>query len=46
MPSGKLKGTTLKLITGREVTDGHSLFSNTNCKIIGVLLDRTTTDRN
>jgi hypothetical protein len=28
MPSGKLVGTTLKF-TGREVTDGHSHFSNT-----------------
>jgi hypothetical protein len=26
MPSGKLVGTTLKLTTGREVTDGHSHF--------------------
>ena len=28
MPSGELVGTTLKF-TGREVTDGHSHFSNT-----------------
>jgi hypothetical protein len=28
MPSGELKGTTLKLTTGQEVTDGHSLSSN------------------
>jgi hypothetical protein len=27
MPSGELVGTTLKF-TGREVTDGHSHFSN------------------
>ena len=33
MPSGELVGTTLKF-TGREVTDGHSHFSNTICKII------------
>ena len=26
MPSGELEGTTLKLTTGREVTDGHSHF--------------------
>jgi hypothetical protein len=26
MPSGELLGTTLKLTTGREVTDGHSHF--------------------
>ena len=26
MPSGELVGTTLKLTTGREVTDGHSHF--------------------
>jgi hypothetical protein len=29
MPSGELVGTTLKF-TGREVTDGHSHFSNIN----------------
>ena len=29
MPSGELVGTTLKF-TGREVTDGHSHFSNTD----------------
>jgi hypothetical protein len=28
MPSGELVGTTLKLTTGREVTDGHSLYTN------------------
>jgi hypothetical protein len=26
MPSGELIGTTLKLTTGRKVTDGHSHF--------------------
>jgi hypothetical protein len=26
MPSGELVGTTLKLTTGQEVTDGHSHF--------------------
>jgi hypothetical protein len=33
MPSGELVGTTLKF-TGREVTDGHSHFSNTRFLII------------
>ena len=31
MPSGELVGTTLKLTTGREVTDGHSHFP-TSCR--------------
>jgi len=30
MPSGELEGTTLKLTTGREVTDGHSHFPTDN----------------
>ena len=30
MPSGELEGTTLKLTTGREVTDGHSHFPTPN----------------
>ncbi len=43
MPSGELVGTTLKF-TGREVTDGHSHFSNTICKII-VSSARSNDDR-
>ncbi len=30
MPSGELVGTTLKLTTGREVTHGHSLYTNSD----------------
>ena len=33
MPSGELVGTTLKF-TGREVTDGHSHFSNTAVVVV------------
>jgi hypothetical protein len=36
MPSGELIGTTLKLITGREVTDGHS---HTPTQIIVCILE-------
>jgi hypothetical protein len=30
MPSGELVGTTLKITTGQEVTDGHSHFPTAN----------------
>ncbi len=33
MPSGKLVGTTLKLTTGREVTEGHSHFPTRFAKL-------------